>query len=183
MSLGLTFNWGSLLGFTAITGELPPLCAIPLYAGGIAWTLVYDTIYAHQDKQDDVKVGVRSTALAFGDQSRGILTALSGASGTAWAIAGCMSAMGPAYFGGVLGATSHLIYQVQKLNFDDRHACGQTFKNCGWSGFILAFGLGVDYVLAVCDTPNRTDNGKVGHTASVDVVQEGMVSSQISQSL
>src|SRR5262249_12147565 len=67
--LGLTFNWGALMGYAAATDRLDR-APLLLYAAGIAWTLVYDTIYAHQDKEDDALIGVRSTALKFGAASR-----------------------------------------------------------------------------------------------------------------
>ena len=65
--LGLAFNWGALLAFSAVTGDWPGAPALLLYAGGIAWTLFYDTIYAHQDTEDDALIGVKSTARLFGD--------------------------------------------------------------------------------------------------------------------
>lgn len=65
--LGLTFNWGALVGWAAVHGECHWVAVLPLYASGIGWTLLYDTIYAHQDKADDARVGVRSTALRLGD--------------------------------------------------------------------------------------------------------------------
>ncbi|XP_058097918.1 4-hydroxybenzoate polyprenyltransferase, mitochondrial isoform X2 [Magnolia sinica] len=68
--LGLTFNWGALLGWSAVKGSLDPTIVFPLYFSGVCWTLVYDTIYAHQDKEDDLKVGVKSTALRFGDLTK-----------------------------------------------------------------------------------------------------------------
>uniref|UniRef100_A0A0D9VSS4 4-hydroxybenzoate geranyltransferase n=1 Tax=Leersia perrieri TaxID=77586 RepID=A0A0D9VSS4_9ORYZ len=68
--LGLTFNWGALLGWAAMKENLDPAIILPLYTAGICWTLVYDTIYAHQDKEDDLKVGVKSTALRFGDSTK-----------------------------------------------------------------------------------------------------------------
>ena len=61
--LGLTFNWGALLGYAAVHGTLNPAVCAPLYASGVFWTLLYDTVYAHQDKDDDKKIGVKSTAL------------------------------------------------------------------------------------------------------------------------
>ncbi|KAL2481386.1 4-hydroxybenzoate polyprenyltransferase [Abeliophyllum distichum] len=72
--LGLTFNWGALLGWAAVRGSLDPAIVLPLYASGVFWTLVYDTIYAHQDKEDDVRVGVRSTALRFADSTKEWIT-------------------------------------------------------------------------------------------------------------
>ncbi|XP_073102742.1 4-hydroxybenzoate polyprenyltransferase, mitochondrial isoform X2 [Elaeis guineensis] len=68
--LGLTFNWGALLGWAAVKGSLDPATILPLYSSGVCWTLVYDTIYAHQDKEDDLKVGVKSTALRFGSLTK-----------------------------------------------------------------------------------------------------------------
>src|SRR5690606_31544616 len=67
--LGITFNWGILVGYATATGGLD-LAALLLYLGGIAWTLGYDTIYAHQDKEDDVRVGVHSTARLLGRRTR-----------------------------------------------------------------------------------------------------------------
>src|SRR3990170_6376909 len=67
--LGLTFNWGALMGWAAATGSLEA-SALALYAAGVAWTLVYDTIYAHQDKEDDALIGVKSTALKFGARTK-----------------------------------------------------------------------------------------------------------------
>ncbi|XP_052166006.1 4-hydroxybenzoate polyprenyltransferase, mitochondrial-like [Oryza glaberrima] len=68
--LGLVFNWGALIGWAAMKGTINPAIILPLYTAGICWTLVYDTIYAHQDKEDNLKVGVKSTALRFGDSTK-----------------------------------------------------------------------------------------------------------------
>jgi len=72
--LGLTFNWGALLGYAAVHGYLD-WQIVPLYAHGVCWTLVYDTIYAHQDKDDDIVVGIKSTALLFGENTKAYLAA------------------------------------------------------------------------------------------------------------
>ena len=77
--LGLTFNWGALLGYAAVHGCLD-WQILPLYAHGVCWTLVYDTIYAHQDKDDDIVVGIKSTALLFGENTKAYLTAFATAS-------------------------------------------------------------------------------------------------------
>ncbi|KAI4356924.1 hypothetical protein L6164_000905 [Bauhinia variegata] len=68
--LGLVINFGTLLGWQAVKGTLDLAILLPLYVSGICWTLVYDTIYAHQDKKDDIKAGVKSTALLFGDSTK-----------------------------------------------------------------------------------------------------------------
>ena len=74
--LGLAFNWGALVGWSAVPGR-SSLAPLLLYAGGIAWTLAYDTIYAHQDKEDDALIGVKSTALKFGAATKPWLIAVS----------------------------------------------------------------------------------------------------------
>ncbi|KAG8906026.1 Para-hydroxybenzoate--polyprenyltransferase, mitochondrial precursor (PHB:polyprenyltransferase) [Tulasnella sp. 403] len=78
--LGLAFNWGAMLGWSAVAGAVDWAVCAPLYAGSICWTLVYDTVYAHQDKTDDVKVGIRSTALLFGERTLPVLSAFSASS-------------------------------------------------------------------------------------------------------
>ncbi|SNX83458.1 related to COQ2 -para-hydroxybenzoate--polyprenyltransferase [Melanopsichium pennsylvanicum] len=75
--LGLAFNWGAMLGWSAVAGAVNWSVVLPLYAGSMFWTLVYDTIYAHQDKTDDVHAGVKSTALLFGDKTKPVLSAFS----------------------------------------------------------------------------------------------------------
>merc|ERR1719318_100367 len=75
--LGMTFNWGTLLGWSAVRGSCDWSVCLPLYVAGISWTLIYDTIYAHQDKVDDVKVSVKSTALLFGDNTKSWLSLFS----------------------------------------------------------------------------------------------------------
>ena len=78
--LGLTFNWGALLGYAAVHGSLSWPIVMPLYAHGICWTLVYDTIYAHQDKDDDIVVGIKSTALLFGVNTKAWLSGFAASS-------------------------------------------------------------------------------------------------------
>ena len=68
--LGLTINWGALLGWAAVRGSVDWTVAGPLYLSGVCWTLLYDTIYGHMDKRDDVKAGIKSTALLFGQRSK-----------------------------------------------------------------------------------------------------------------
>ena len=89
--LGLTFNWGVLLGYAAVHGHLDFAAVLPLYAHGICWTLVYDTIYAHQDKSDDIVVGIKSTALLFGDNTKAYLAGFAGTSISCLALTGGLS--------------------------------------------------------------------------------------------
>ena len=84
--LGLNFNWGALIGWTAVVGAIgrPPLL---LYLGGVFWTIGYDTIYAHQDKEDDALIGVKSSALALGEHTRPWLFVFYGAAVLLWGMA------------------------------------------------------------------------------------------------
>lgn len=86
--LGFTFNWGALLGYAAVQGSCDWPVVLPLYLGGVCWTLVYDTIYAHQDKADDWGAGVKSTALLFGQNTRPWLSGFALGATSLWALSG-----------------------------------------------------------------------------------------------
>jgi 4-hydroxybenzoate polyprenyltransferase len=132
--LGLAFNWGALLAWAAHSGSVPP-GAVFLYAAGIAWTLYYDTIYAHQDREDDALIGVKSTARLFADNSRSWLWAffvltilLFGA-----AIVSALAPSGrplPLILGliGVWAMGWHMVWQMQRLDLDDPASCLAAFR-------------------------------------------------------
>ncbi|KAF7730175.1 hypothetical protein EC973_002783 [Apophysomyces ossiformis] len=143
--LGLAFNWGALLGWSAMTGSLDLTVAGPLYAGGVAWTLVYDTIYAHQDKKDDVKVGVKSTALRFGDKTTQWLTGFSATFVSMTALAGYMNGQGlPFYALSVAGTAAHLAWQLRTVKYDQPADCWAKFKSNTWTGALLWSGIVAD---------------------------------------
>ena len=138
--LGLAFNWGALLGWAAVRGELA-LPAVLLYLGGIMWTLGYDTIYAHQDRRDDVDAGIKSTARRFGLDSKPWLYAFYAGAVSLFAIAGHMAELGwPFKLGLALGA-AQLIWQVAHVDLDDAKDCLRKFKSnrlFGWLIFTAA---------------------------------------------
>ncbi|WP_246164426.1 4-hydroxybenzoate octaprenyltransferase [Blastochloris sulfoviridis] len=141
--LGLAFSWGALMGWAGAFGrlDLPPLL---LYAGAIAWVIGYDTIYAHQDREDDELVGVKSTARLFGTRSREALIALYGAAavliGAAVVLAGghAIALIGVAAFAG------HLAWQIRRLDIADPALCLRLFKSNREAGLILFLALGLD---------------------------------------
>ncbi|GAA6004633.1 hypothetical protein JCM10207_000962 [Rhodosporidiobolus poonsookiae] len=146
--LGLAFNWGALLGSSAVLGACNWTVALPLYAGSVAWTIVYDTIYAHQDKHDDVHAGVKSTALLFGAQTRPILSAFSASFVSLLALSGYLNAQGPAFYAlSVGGAAAHLAWQLRKADLETRESCWEIFKSNRDLGAIVFSGLAVDYGL------------------------------------
>ncbi|KAG1056597.1 hypothetical protein G6F43_001516 [Rhizopus delemar] len=143
--LGLAFNWGALLGWSAMTGSLDLSVAGPLYLGGVCWTLVYDTIYAHQDKKDDIKAGVKSTALRFGEKTPQWLTGFSTAFVSLTALSGYMNGQGlPFYAISVLGTACHLAWQLKTVNYNNPADCWAKFKSNTWTGGIFWSGILAD---------------------------------------
>ena len=138
--LGLTFNWGALLGWTASTGGLdwPPVI---LYIGCIAWTLGYDTIYAHQDKEDDALIGVKSTALKFGAESKPWILLFYAAAAVLLALAGTAAGLSWPYYLAVAAVAAQFAWQVFSLNIDDAKNCLRIFKSNRVAGWLLLAGL------------------------------------------
>jgi 4-hydroxybenzoate polyprenyltransferase len=135
--LGLTINWGAIMGYVAVHGSVDPYIILPLYGSGVTWTLVYDTIYAHQDKQDDTKLGLHSTALTFGDQ-KDILYALAAVTSLQWAMVGYQADVVLIPFGlGVALATSHLFWQVRTADLNDPPNLAERFRSNSTVGAIM----------------------------------------------
>ncbi|MCJ7527277.1 MAG: 4-hydroxybenzoate octaprenyltransferase [Methyloceanibacter sp.] len=126
--LGLAFNWGALLGWPAVLGRLD-WPAIVLYAGAVCWTIGYDTIYAHQDREDDDLIGLKSTALRFGRATKPWLAFLYGLAWLAVTAAGLMANAGTAFLLGMLAAAAQLAWQVATLDIDDPENCLRRFRS------------------------------------------------------
>lgn len=126
--LGLAFNWGALLGWPAVLGRLD-WPAIVLYAGAVAWTIGYDTIYAHQDRVDDDLIGLKSTALRFGRATKPWLAALYGFAWLAITAAGLMANAGTAFLIGMLAAAAQLAWQVATLDINNAENCLSRFHS------------------------------------------------------
>jgi 4-hydroxybenzoate polyprenyltransferase len=138
--LGLNFNWGALLGWAAVTGGLawPPVL---LYLGGIFWTLGYDTIYAHQDKEDDARIGVKSSALALGEQTRPWLFVFYATALVLWAVAGTGAGLGILFWAGLAGAAVQLGWQAVRVNIHDPSDCLNKFRSNRVTGWLLFAGI------------------------------------------
>ncbi|KDN42736.1 4-hydroxybenzoate polyprenyl transferase [Tilletiaria anomala UBC 951] len=151
--LGLAFNWGTLLGWSAVAGSCNWPILLPMYAGSVAWTLVYDTIYAHQDKVDDVTAGVKSTALLFSEQTKPILSAFSTIflSSMAFSLLFQMAVLSehPAFFAALGAAGAQLAWQVGTANLDSRADCWRKFVSNQYLGLLIWLGLAVDYGLHI----------------------------------
>ncbi|MBF0307212.1 MAG: 4-hydroxybenzoate octaprenyltransferase, partial [Alphaproteobacteria bacterium] len=126
--LGLTFNWGALLGWAAVAGSLG-WPAVTLYAGGLFWTLGYDTIYAHQDREDDALVGVKSTALRLGRATRSWVAVFYVLMMAAVAGAGWLAGLGWGFYALLPLAAAQLAWQTMTLDIDDPAGCLTRFKS------------------------------------------------------
>lgn len=146
LMLGFTFNWGALMGWSAITGSLA-WPAIVLYAAGIFWTLGYDTIYAHQDKEDDALIGVKSTALKLKENTPQWLLFFYGAMLLLLAGAGYMTSIGLAYYVGLCMIAVHCLWQIKSLTMHDSDNCLRLFRSNHHLGLILFISiLGGHYI-------------------------------------
>jgi 4-hydroxybenzoate polyprenyltransferase len=144
--LGLNFNWGALLGWAAVTGALspPPLL---LYLGGIFWTLGYDTIYAHQDKEDDARIGVKSSALALGPRTRPFLFVAYVLAIVAWGLAGAAAALSFAFYIALAAAAAHLLRQAALVDTEDPANCLATFRSNRAVGWLMLIGIAGGHIL------------------------------------
>ncbi|EPQ02168.1 4-hydroxybenzoate polyprenyltransferase, mitochondrial [Myotis brandtii] len=111
LALGFTFNWGALLGWSAVKGSCDPFVCLPLYFSGIMWTLIYDTIYAHQDKRDDALIGVKSTALRFRENTKQWLSGFSVAMLGALSLVGVNTGQTVPYYTALAAVAAHLTHQ------------------------------------------------------------------------
>jgi 4-hydroxybenzoate polyprenyltransferase len=134
--LGLAFNWGALVGYAAVKESLS-WATVALYIGGVAWTLVYDTIYAMQDQRDDAIIGVRSTARRFAAAPRRWISLFALLALIAWAAAGLLAKLGPYYYLLLLVIALHFTWQIAWLKPQDPADCLARFKSNAWVGGLL----------------------------------------------
>jgi 4-hydroxybenzoate polyprenyltransferase len=138
--LGLNFNWGALVGWTAVTATLA-WPALLLYLGGVFWTVGYDTIYAHQDKEDDALIGVRSSALALGSRTRPWLFGFYAAAVLLWGAAGVAVGLGPWFWAGLAAAATRLAWQAARVDIDRPADCLAKFRSNRAVGWLMLAGI------------------------------------------
>jgi len=144
--LGLAFSWGALMGFAAMLGRIDAT-ALALYAGSIAWVIGYDTVYAHQDAEDDALIGIKSTARLFGARTHRALAVFYG---LAVILIGLALAMADVRWPGWIGLGAfavHLVWQIARLDIRDPALCLRIFKSNRDAGLLLFAGLLADAVL------------------------------------
>ena len=138
--LGLNFNWGALLGWAAVTGAVG-IPSLLLYFGGVLWTIGYDTIYAHQDKEDDVLIGVKSSAIALGSYTQPWLFVFYGAALMLWAAAGHAAGLGALFWAGLIAAALQLAWQAARVDIDNPRDCLAKFRSNRTTGWLMLAGI------------------------------------------
>jgi 4-hydroxybenzoate polyprenyltransferase len=141
--LGLAFSWGALMGWAATFGRLG-VPAFLLYAGSISWVIGYDTIYAHQDREDDALIGIKSTALLFGARTKPMLALFYGLAVILIGAAGITAHAGIVFALGLVAFAAHLGWQIARLDIADPDNCLAVFKSDRDAGLILFAALLLD---------------------------------------
>jgi len=144
--LGLAFNWGALVGWAAVESSLA-LPALLLYTGAVGWTIGYDTIYAHQDKADDVRIGVKSTALAFGARSKPLVALFYGLFLAGLAAAGWAAGLGWPFYLLLIAPALHFAWQVCTVELDEPASCLRRFVANGQVGVLVFLAIVAGRVL------------------------------------
>ncbi|MGE0061797.1 MAG: 4-hydroxybenzoate octaprenyltransferase [Xanthobacteraceae bacterium] len=145
--LGLAFSWGALMGWPAMLGRLD-LAPLVLYAGAICWVIAYDTIYAHQDREDDALIGVKSTAILFGERrTRQMLTLFYLLAVVLIGIAATMAGGGNVFGIGLTIFALHLAWQIRRIDVNDPALCLRLFKSNRDAGLILFAAMLLDVAL------------------------------------
>ena len=138
--LGLTFNWGALMGWASITGQID-ISSVILYLAGIFWTLGYDTIYAHQDKEDDALIGIKSSALALRDSTKLFIYIVYTAAISGIFLIGWINGFSIPFYLFILIAFCQLIWQIRTVNLDKPRECLSKFKSNRLFGLLITFAI------------------------------------------
>ena len=147
MYLGATFGWAVPMAFAAQTGELPNVAWL-MYIAAILWATVYDTMYGMVDREEDIKLGVKSTAILFGDADRVILGVLQIIMLLTWLMIGVEAELGIFFYLGVLFAAGLAAYHQYLIRQRNRDGCFKAFLHNNWLGFALFIGIFLDYLIS-----------------------------------
>ena len=147
MYLGLTFGWGIPMAFEAQYEQVPRVAWLLLLAN-VLWVTVYDTIYAMVDRDDDLKIGVRSTAILFGDSDRHIIAVLQVMTLLSLYLVGGMIHMGYWYDAGLWAGAAFFVYQLWLIRARDRESCFRAFLNNNYFGMAIFIGMALEYQFA-----------------------------------
>jgi 4-hydroxybenzoate polyprenyltransferase len=141
--LGAAFSWAIPMAWAAQANELSPLTWL-LFTANVLWTVAYDTFYAMVDRDDDLKVGIKSTAILFGDADRTIIGLLQAMVVLILVLVGSQAELGTFYYLGVVAMATLFVYQHYLARERSRQGCFQAFLNNNWAGFAVFAGLLLD---------------------------------------
>ncbi len=144
--LGAAFGWAVPMAFAAQTGTVPQLAWL-MFTTTVLWTTAYDTMYAMVDRQDDIALGLKSTAILFGDADRAVIGGLQLSVLACLVMIGLQAELGLYYYGGVLFAAGLAAWQQQLIRNRDRDGCFKAFLNNHWFGLVIFLGILLDYML------------------------------------
>ena len=144
--LGAAFGWAVPMAFAAQTGTVPQIAWL-MFTTTVLWTTAYDTMYAMVDRQDDIALGLKSTAILFGDADRAVIGGLQLSVLACLVMIGLQAELGLYYYGGVLFAAGLAAWQQQLIRNRDRDGCFKAFLNNHWFGLVIFLGILLDYML------------------------------------
>jgi len=144
--LGAAFAWSIPMAFTAVTETLPAIVWL-IFTLKLIWTVAYDTMYAMVDRDDDLKIGVKSTAVLFGDADKLIIGMLQILTALALILLGLQLEMGVAYFIGVAAAIGTFVHQQRLIQYREREECFKAFLHNHYSGLVVFIGIAADYFI------------------------------------
>ncbi len=144
--LGAAYSWGILMCFTAERGELPAAAWL-LYLANVLWTVAYDTYYAMTDRDDDLRIGIKSTAIRFGERDRHMIALLQGVSLLLLLAGGLSFGLGVPFVLGLLVAGGCYVWEYRHTSVRDRDACFRAFLHNHWAGLAVLIGVVIDYLL------------------------------------
>jgi 4-hydroxybenzoate polyprenyltransferase len=146
--LGAAFGWAVPMAFAAVTNSVPPLAWL-MFTTTVLWATVYDTMYAMVDRDDDIVLGVKSTAILFGDADRQIIGVLQLLLLVCLVMIGHQAGLGWYYYGSLVAAALLALYQQGLIRYREREGCFRAFLNNNWFGAVIFTGILLDYLLAV----------------------------------
>lgn len=172
--LGLVFNWGIFMGYAAVHNDVFWQGCLPLYVAGVSWTIIYDTIYAFQDRADDLKIGVKSTAIRFSKNPKEWLTAFSGLMGASLIATGVACDLAWPYYISTSLVMGHIGHQIYTLNVDDSKDCAKKFISNSRVGLLLFGGIMMGVLMQ-----NSDDNENVTTKSLLNLADHSLPASQI----
>jgi len=146
--LGATFGWAVPMAFAAVTGGVPPIGWL-MFTATVVWATVYDTMYAMVDRDDDIVLGVKSTAILFGDADRQIIGVLQVMLLICLVMIGHQAGLGWYYYGSLVIAALLALYQQGLIRYRERASCLEAFLNNNWFGAVIFMGMLLDYLFSM----------------------------------